>query len=342
MEILKTLLKTLVLPLIVGSAPTIILKISEPKVKFEYDLFQGPAVYEDSVFKKIVVVSFNNVGSQKLSGVFGEININKGNISAFSTSGTKILRPLINQDTNKVELTISSMLPSDSLSLSMLVMYNDESPIIDVSARSNEIIATEKENRDSVKYISLVCSLLTFIAVIMLELSIKRKLDKLEKKCVNIEKDREKTEMKFADAEKLANELKKTFDEMRQDDMLFYLSLLIRDEIITARLMRDEITSYPRMSDIIYQQYALNVDDVNYLSGQFCLLYLTIVVKAEGSQEIVKNNLLKMGWTASTMTFDENLFKNEKTDYLSIRNEFDRIFKLGVEEYIKTKQRNNV
>ena len=333
MRIPKPLLNALIAPLIVAFAPTIYLKIIEPEEKFEYNLFQGPAVYEDSVFKKIVVVSLYNVGSQKLDEVFGEINIDKGYISTFSISGTKLLRPVINRDANKVELTIPYMLPSDSLSLSMLVISNEETPKIEVSARSNEIIATEKENQDSVKYISLVCSFLTCIVIILLELSLKRRIDKLEKK-------RADNEAKFEDAKKIANELKTTFDEMRQDDMLFYLSLLIRDEIIVARIMKDEIISYPRMSDIIYRQYTLNINNVNYLSGQFSLLFLTVVAKADGAQEIIKSNLLKMGLTASALNFDDDLFKNVKKDYVSLRNEFDLIFKLGVDEYIKSKQGN--
>lgn len=336
MEKLKTLLKVLVMPLIVAILPLIYQEVTKPEVKFEYGLFQGPAVYEDSLFKKIVVISFYNTGSQKLNNVLSEINIDKGEVKTYSTSGTKILRPNVNRYTNKVELDVSSMLPSDSLSLSILVVSNDETSKIEVSARSDEIIATEKENRDSVKYISLVCALLTFIVVILLEISTKKGISNLERKCANIEKDREKIKTNLAEAKKQADELKMIFDKMRQDDMLFYLSLLIQDGDITAILGKGEVISYPRMSDIIYRQYTLNTSNVNYVNGQFCLLILTIDVV--GAQEIVKNNLLKMGWTASALSLDKDLFKNLNNDYLAVRNEFDQVFKLGVDEYMKSKQ----
>ena len=44
-----------------------------------------------------------------------------------------------------------------------------------------------------------------------------------------------------------------------------------------------------------------------------------------------------MGWDELPADVEKKLQENVKKDYVSIRNEFDQVFKLGIENYIKTK-----
>ena len=80
---------------------------------------------------------------------------------------------------------------------------------------------------------------------------------------------------------------------MMQDDVIFYLSLLIQDQQISQSIAVNKIITYPRMSDIIYQRYTVNANNDNYKKGQFCLFIVSM--NAEGSRIIVKNNLKKNG-----------------------------------------------
>lgn len=320
-ERLLSLLKVVGLPLLVVLIPIFYQKITEPKVELQYDVSQGPAVQDDSLYKKIIVVSFYNTGSKSLNNIVGKINVVDGLVKTYSYSITEPLKPYIVNDRNIVELNVPSMLPSDSLSLSLLIEGGKDQSKINVSLRSEEVVALQKEKGKNAKFLSIVSLLLSFIAILLTFFASKLSLKSLEKELDNVKE--------------LAFDLQKTFNEMKQDDFVFYLSLLIQDQQISQSIAVDKIISYPRMSDIIYQRYTANTNNDNYKKAQFCLL---IVSKdAEGALIIVKNNLKKMGWDEMSSDVEEKLLNNVKKDYVSLRNEFDQIFKLGIEDYIKLK-----
>ena len=336
-ERLLSLLKVVGLPLLMVLIPIFYQKITEPKVEFQYDVSQGPAVQDDSLYKKIIVVSFYNTGSKSLNNIVGKINVLDGLIKTYSYSVTEPLKPDFVNDRNIVELNVPSMLPSDSLSLSLLIEAGKDSSKINVSLRSEEVVAFQKEKGKDAKFLSIVSLLLSFIAILLTfvssKLSLKSGINSLKKRVSKQEERSRNLQKELDDAKELAFDLQKTFNEMKQDDFVFYLSLLIQDQQISQSIAVDKIISYPRMSDIIYQRYTANTNNDNYKKAQFCLL---IVSKdAEGALIIVKNNLKKMGWDEMSSDVEEKLLNNVKKDYVSLRNEFDQIFKLGIEDYIK-------
>lgn len=338
-ERILSFIKVVWLPILVALIPQFYQEITAPKVELQYEVSYGPAVLEDSLYKKIVVVSLYNTGSKNSNNIVGKINVLDGRVKTYSYSVTDPLKPDIIHDKNIIELSMPSMMPSDSLSLSLLIETGIDSPKIKVSFRSEEIVASEKENGEDAKYLSIVSFLLSFLAIILTffasKLSIKKRILNLEVEVDKQEEKGKKLEKKLEGAKELVSDLQKTFNEMKQDDFVFYLSLLIQDQQISQSIAVDKIITYPRMSDIIYQRYTVNPNNDNYKKGQFCLL---IVSKdAEGARIIVKNNLEKMGWDGMPADVEEKLLENVKKDYVSIRNEFDQIFKLGIEDYIKAK-----
>ena len=331
-EKILSFIKVVWLPILVALIPQFYQKIAAPKVELQYEVSYGPAVLEDSLYKKIVVVSLYNTGSKNSNNIVGKINVLDGRVKTYSYSVTDPLKPDIVHDINIIELSVPSMMPSDSLSLSLLIETGIDSPKIKVSFRSEEIVASEKENGEDAKYLSIVSFFLSFLAIILTFFSSKLSI---KKRIINLEIEADKQEEKGKKLEKKLDDLQKTFNEMKQDDFVFYLSLLIQDQQISQSIAVDKIISYPRMSDIIYQRYTANTYNDNYKKAQFCLL---IVSKdAEGALIIVKNNLKKMGWDGMPADVEEKLLNNVKKDYVSLRNEFDQIFKLGIEDYIKAK-----
>ena len=221
------------MPVLVALIPQIYQEIRAPKVELQYEVNQGPAVLEDSLYNKIIVVSLYNTGSKISKNIVGKINVVDGRVKTYSHSETDILNPNFIHDRNIVEIDIPSMMPSDSLFLSLLIETDKDSSKIKVSFRSEEIVAFEKENGEDSKYLSIVSSLLTFLAVILTffysKSSLRTSINNLE---IDIDKQNERRkelEKKLDDAKKLAFDLKKSFNEMMQDDVIFYLSLLIQD-----------------------------------------------------------------------------------------------------------------
>ena len=338
-EKILSFIKVVWLPILVALIPQFYQEITAPKVELQYEVSYGPAVLEDSLYKKIVVVSLYNTGSKNSNNIVGKINVLDGRVKTYSYSVTDPLKPDIVHDKNIIELSVPSMMPSDSLSLSLLIETGIDSPKIKVSFRSEEIVASEKENgggADFLSFVSLLFSIVAvFLAVFSYRLSIRKRINSLEGKIAKQEEKGKFLKKELDEAKELAYDLKKTFDEMEQNDFVFYLSLLIQDQQIFQSIMVDKIITYPRMSDIIYQRYTVNPNNDNYKKGQFCLL---IVSKdAEGARIIVKNNLEKMGWDGMPADVEEKLLENVQIDCVSLRNEFDQIFKLGIEDYIKAK-----
>lgn len=338
-EKILSFIKVVWLPILVALTPHFYQEITAPKVELQYEVSYGPAVLEDSLYKKIVVVSLYNTGSKNSNNIVGKINVIDGRVKTYSYSVTDPLKPDIIHDKNIIELSMPSMMPSDSLSLSLLIETGIDSPKIKVSFRSEEIVASEKENGEDAKYLSIVSSLLSFIAILLTfvssKLSLKSGINSLKKMVSKQEERSRNLQKELDDAKELAFDLQKTFNEMKQDDFVFYLSLLIQDQQISQSIAVDKIISYPRMSDIIYQRYTANTYNDNYKKAQFCLLIIS--KDAEGALIIVKNNLKKMGWDEMPSDVEEKLLNNVKKDYVSLRNEFDQIFKLGIEDYIKAK-----
>lgn len=338
-EKILSFIKVVWLPILVALIPQFYQEITAPKVELQYEVSYGPAVLEDSLYKKIVVVSLYNTGSKNSNNIVGKINVIDGRVKTYSYSVTDPLKPDIIHDKNIIELSMPSMMPSDSLSLSLLIETSIDSPKIKVSFRSEEIVASEKENGEDAKYLSIVSSLLSFIAILLTfvssKLSLKSGINSLKKMVSKQEERSRNLQKELDDAKELAFDLQKTFNEMKQDDFVFYLSLLIQDQQISQSIAVDKIISYPRMSDIIYQRYTANTYNDNYKKAQFCLLIIS--KDAEGALIIVKNNLKKMGWDEMPSDVEEKLLNNVKKDYVSLRNEFDQIFKLGIEDYIKAK-----
>lgn len=292
-------------------APTIYQKVTEPKINFNYSISQGPVIQDNTFFKKIIVVTVNNDGQKKINNINGQIVFDAGLIKAYSFKDTNLLTPHITNNTKNICFTIQSMLPSDSISLSLLVEATNENPDLDISIRSDEILAIENTKNISkpINSTSILSAFLASLSVLLMSLVATR--SKLFKKNV---------------LSLLRN---------NKNDLLFYLSTLLQDDDISDAVMQNETISYMRMSDLIYRNYKVTQNE-NYKKGQFCLFIIKEM--ADVSKTIVKSNLSKMDLPVISSDDEKRILKKIKNEYLDFRREFDSIFELGIDEYIKSKK----
>lgn len=295
-------------------APTIYQKITEPKVNFNYSISQGPTIQEDSFYKKIIVVTINNDGQKLINNINGQIFFENGLIKSYSFKDTNLLTPNVTNNINDICFKIQSMLPSDSISFSLLIEATIENPQLNISIRSDESLAIDNNtiNNKPIEYISILSAILAGLSVLLMALTI-TKSKSLQKTVFSLVK-------------------------IYKNDLLFYLSILLQDDEISDVVMKNETISYMRMSDLIYRQYTLTPDE-KYRKGQFCLYIINEM--ANSSKCIVKLNLSKMDLPVISFDSEKQVFSKIKNEHLSLRSEFDRIFDLGIDEYIKSKQSNN-
>ena len=114
-ERILSFIKVVWLPILVALIPQFYQEITAPKVELQYEVSYGPAVLEDSLYKKIVVVSLYNTGSKNSNNIVGKINVIDGRVKTYSYSVTDPLKPDIIHDKNIIELSMPSMMPSSGL-----------------------------------------------------------------------------------------------------------------------------------------------------------------------------------------------------------------------------------
>lgn len=141
-------------------APKLYDILTAPKAELSYQITRGPILAEGSIQKSIYAIEVRNDGKKPLSGIYSELNT-KNNIEAITTYQNTGLAPVVNKDKKPFSVSVDTLHPDESLSISLMVTSKDSEPSINFVIRSKEalgkqIIPTPPKKADPVDFASAI------------------------------------------------------------------------------------------------------------------------------------------------------------------------------------------
>ncbi len=164
-----------IIPALIAGAFAIIPKLydilTNPKAELSYQVTRGPILADRDVQKSIYAIEVRNNGKKPLSGIYSELNT-KSNIEAITIYQNTGLAPKINKSTKPYSVSVETLHPSESFSISLMVISKNTAPEINFVIRSKEalgkpfsVVAPDKTN-----YMDIASSFMAGFSVFVMAL----------------------------------------------------------------------------------------------------------------------------------------------------------------------------
>lgn len=263
----KKMLLFAIIPAIIAGlfaiAPKAFDIITKPKALLEYDMSISPGLEGINQFRKILSINVQNTGKKSLNGVLSEVVIDSGVIEASKIHEESSLKPKISKSDNTLCVEVKTLHPSESYTISAMLLLDDDKSEPKFNLRSDEILGVRKEveTEKSKGKMDIKGSVLSGVSVfLMAAIFLLRSRGKIGGH------DRE--------------------------DIVFYI--LVRLGLYSLskeiRFSKDSIT-YLRTSDVLLS-HGLHGDDSDKKTAVMALKCLLLVKNmAEASQKIIIGNL---------------------------------------------------
>lgn len=154
-------------------APKLYDEFTEPKSVLDYQITKGPILSEGNIQKAIYAINIRNDGEKPLTSVLALINT-KNDIEAITTYENTGLNPMVNKNTKPYTISVDTLHPDESFSISLMLIAQNEQPTINIVLRSKEVLGTlEKSNKpEEKKSLDFISALATGTSVFVMALFI--------------------------------------------------------------------------------------------------------------------------------------------------------------------------
>lgn len=127
-------------------SPKLYDEITRPRAVLSYSEVSGPAIGGNNSFRRISSVRIENTGKVPLTGVALEITSAAGQIESSAADESPGIRPSIQSTATSYQLLVQRLLPTETLSASIMTSSSTPQPVLKLSVRSNEVLGTLRSN----------------------------------------------------------------------------------------------------------------------------------------------------------------------------------------------------
>lgn len=143
-------------------APKLFDEFTEPKSILAYQITKGPILSEGGIQKAIYAINIRNDGEKPLTSILALLNT-KNDIEAITTYENTGLNPKINKDIKPYTISVDTLHPGESFSISLMLIATNNQPTINLVLRSKEVLgivekSTKSEGKTSLDFISAVAA----------------------------------------------------------------------------------------------------------------------------------------------------------------------------------------
>jgi hypothetical protein len=250
-------------------APKIYEVFTTPKADLSYIQTDGLEIESPTNIQKVVSIQIFNNGKLPLTKLIAELNSADGMVAAYKVEENSGLHPKVDHQKNKISFSIDKMLPSEHVSLSLLLTGSSHNLKSDLILRSDEVLgykiiedANKKSNNSS-----FISFLLTISTVLITALVFFKNRNGI---------------------------IKTIFSE--RSDLIFYIAEKINIPELTIQIYNNDIT-YLRFADLLchFGKISDNYKEKSIL-GLKCLLLIKDM--ADLSNQVVISNLKKISGNA--------------------------------------------
>jgi hypothetical protein len=134
-------------PALVGGlfaiGPTIYEELTKPRAVLSFSRISGPTIGSPGSFRQISLIRIANSGRTPLTNVTLEVESPGGQIESSATSPAPGLKPTTQSNPTNMSIVLDRMLPTETLSTSVMTSSQSSQAVLNLNVRSNEVLGTE-------------------------------------------------------------------------------------------------------------------------------------------------------------------------------------------------------
>lgn len=126
--------------------PTAYQEYTKPRAVLSYTRVSGPAINTANGFRQISLIKIENTGKVPLTAVTLEVQSADGQIESSALQQAPGLKPVVQTSATQYSAVMERMLPTETLSASIMTLSSTAQPALKLGIRSNEVLGSEAEH----------------------------------------------------------------------------------------------------------------------------------------------------------------------------------------------------